>query len=173
VHPAELARMYTLGLDTIAGAKILQVKFGTAGAFQPGQTVLHKERRARIIRISADTAAIRYWGESDEVAVPPEALSPPLNTLARLCVTGIQGNRVETSPQVARLAFAGRPRRGGSRVTASPLIGLVTLEAGPPTSVRYQPDAVVIPRRSRPERRSVPERRSERGGFRLPSERRS
>jgi len=65
--------MYTLGLDTIAGAKILQVKFGTAGAFQPGQTVLHKERRARIIRISADTAAIRYWGESDEVAVPPEA----------------------------------------------------------------------------------------------------
>jgi hypothetical protein len=81
VHPAELARMYTLGLDTIAGAKILQVKFGTAGAFQPGQTVLHKERRARIIRISADTAAIRYWGESDEVAVPPEALSPPLNTL--------------------------------------------------------------------------------------------
>jgi hypothetical protein len=81
LHPAELARMYTLGLDTIAGAKMLQVKFGTAGAFQPGQTVLHKERRARIIRISADTAAIRYWGESDHVAVPPEALSLPLNTV--------------------------------------------------------------------------------------------
>ena len=69
VHPAELARMYTLGMDTIAGAKMLQVKFGTAGAFQPGQTVLHNERRARIIRISAGTAAIRYWGEGDHVAV--------------------------------------------------------------------------------------------------------
>jgi hypothetical protein len=80
VHPAELARMYTLGMDTIAGAKMLQVKFGTAGAFQPGQTVLHNERRARIIRISAGTAAIRYWGEGDHVAVPPEALSLPPTT---------------------------------------------------------------------------------------------
>jgi hypothetical protein len=72
--------MYSLGLDTIAGAKMLQVKFGTAGAFQPGQTVLHNERRARIIRLSAGTAAIRYWGESDHVTVRPEALSLPPTT---------------------------------------------------------------------------------------------
>ena len=80
MHPAELARMDTLGLDTIAGAKILQVKFGTAGAFQLGQTVLHDERRARIIGIRAGSAAIRYWGESDHVVVPPESLSLPPTT---------------------------------------------------------------------------------------------
>ena len=81
MRPAELAGMYSLGLDTIAGAKMLQVKFGVAGDFRPGQTVLHNERRARIIHISAGTAAIRYWGESDQVAVPPEALSLPTSSL--------------------------------------------------------------------------------------------
>jgi hypothetical protein len=33
--------MYTLGLDTIAGAKLLQLKFGSFGAFQPDQAVIH------------------------------------------------------------------------------------------------------------------------------------
>ena len=71
------SRMYTLGLDTIAGSKLLQVKFGSAGAFQPDQAVLHEERRARFIRISDGAAIIRHWGDSQPVAVPPEALSLP------------------------------------------------------------------------------------------------
>ena len=91
--------MYTLGLDTIAGAKILQVKFGTAGAFQPGQTVLHNERRARIIGIRAGSAAIRYWGESDHVVVPPEALSLPPTTSH------------DSAPRVSRRADPSLPAR--------------------------------------------------------------
>jgi hypothetical protein len=67
--------MYTLGLDTIAGSKLLQLKFGSAGAFQPDQAVTHGGRRARFIRISDGAAVIRHWGDSDPVAVPPEALS--------------------------------------------------------------------------------------------------
>lgn len=100
MRPAELARMYTLGMDTIAGAKMLQVKFGTAGAFHPGQTVLHNERRARIIRISAGTAAIRYWGESGHVAVQPEALSlpPPTSHDSAPRASGGVGSGVRARP---------------------------------------------------------------------------
>jgi hypothetical protein len=72
--------MYTLGLDTIAGAKLLQLKFGAVGAFQPDQAVMHGDRRARFIRMSGGAAIIRHWGDSQPVAVPPEALSlPPEN----------------------------------------------------------------------------------------------
>jgi hypothetical protein len=53
--------MYTLGLDTIAGAKLLQVKFGRAGVFQPNQAVMHGNRRARFIRITNGVALIRHW----------------------------------------------------------------------------------------------------------------
>lgn len=69
--------MYTLGMDTIAGAKMLQLKFGRAGAFQPEQCVMHEEQRARFIRVSEGAAVIRHWDASDPVAVLPETLSLP------------------------------------------------------------------------------------------------
>jgi hypothetical protein len=69
--------MYTLGLDTIAGSKLLQLKFGSGGAFQPDQAVLHGDRRARFIRISDGAAIIQHWGDSRPVAVQPETLSLP------------------------------------------------------------------------------------------------
>ena len=69
--------MYTLGLDTIAGAKLLQLRFGRAGAFQPEQAVVHRDRRARFIRVSDGAAIIRYWDHSHPVAVPLETLSLP------------------------------------------------------------------------------------------------
>ena len=69
--------MYTLGMDTIAGAKLLQLKFGSAGLFQPERAVLHEGRRARFIRISDGAAIIRHWGDGKPVAVPPETLSLP------------------------------------------------------------------------------------------------
>jgi hypothetical protein len=44
--------METLGIDTIAGTRLLQLKLGSAGAFQPDQPVVHEDRRAGFIRIS-------------------------------------------------------------------------------------------------------------------------
>jgi hypothetical protein len=72
--------MYTLGLDTIAGSKLLQLKFGPSGVFQPDQTVMHGDRRARFIRISDGAAVIHHFGNSRPVAVPPESLSLPTET---------------------------------------------------------------------------------------------
>jgi hypothetical protein len=69
--------MNSLGLDTIAGAKLLQLRFGSAGVFQPEQAVIHCDRRARFIRVSDGAAIIRYWGDSRAVTVPLEALSLP------------------------------------------------------------------------------------------------
>ena len=69
--------MYTLGLDTIAGSKLLQLKFGSSGVFQPDQAVMHGDRRARFICISDGAAIIQHWGNSHPVAVPPETLSLP------------------------------------------------------------------------------------------------
>jgi hypothetical protein len=69
--------MYTLGLDTIAGSKLLQLKFGPSGVFQPDRAVMHGDRRARFIRISDGAALIQHWGNSHPVAVPPETLSLP------------------------------------------------------------------------------------------------
>jgi len=66
-----------MGLDTMAGARLLQLRFGAAGVFQPEQAVMHEDRRARFIRVSDGVAIIRYWGESLPVAVPPETLSLP------------------------------------------------------------------------------------------------
>ena len=71
-----LARMYTLGLDTIAGSKLLQLKFGRRGLFQADEVVLHGDRRARFIRVSEGAAIIRSWGDGCPVAVPLETLSP-------------------------------------------------------------------------------------------------
>jgi len=69
--------MYTLGLDTIAGAKLLQLKFGPSGVFQPEQAVMLGERRARFIRVSDGDAIIQPWGATQSIAVPPETLSLP------------------------------------------------------------------------------------------------
>lgn len=69
--------MDKLGLDTIAGARLLQLKFGSAGAFQPDQAVMHGNRRARFIRIHKGAAVIQHWGDSHAVAVPFERLSVP------------------------------------------------------------------------------------------------
>ena len=77
-----LEGMYTLGLDTIAGAKLLQLKFGTSGVFQPNQAVMHGDRRARFIRMSEGAAIIRHWGDSQPVTVPPETLSTPASEAA-------------------------------------------------------------------------------------------
>jgi len=70
--------MDTLGLDTIAGAKLLQLKFGRAADFQPDQAVMHGDRRARFIRVKNGAAIIQHWGDSHAVAVPLEALSIPV-----------------------------------------------------------------------------------------------
>jgi len=75
--------MYTLGLDTIEGAKILQLKFGLAGVFQPDQAVMHGDRRARFVRISDGDAIIRRWGDSHPITVPLETLSLPAPADAR------------------------------------------------------------------------------------------
>ena len=69
--------MYTLGLDTIAGAKLLQVKFGLAAAFQPDQAVMHKDERARFSGASGGAAIIRHPGDRHPLAVPLDALSLP------------------------------------------------------------------------------------------------
>ena len=74
---AETGGMYTLGLDTIGGAKLLQLKFGAAGAFQPDQAVLHGGRRARFVRMSDGAAIIRHVGDDRPVAVALETLSVP------------------------------------------------------------------------------------------------
>jgi hypothetical protein len=72
--------MYTLGLDTIAGAKLLQLKFGSAAAFQPDQAVMHGDHRARFIRVSGGAAVIRRCGDSHAIAVPLESVSQPPET---------------------------------------------------------------------------------------------
>ena len=64
-------------MDTIGGAKLLQMKFGSSFVLQPDQSVMHGERRARFIRMSDGAALIRYWGENQAVAVSPENLSLP------------------------------------------------------------------------------------------------
>jgi hypothetical protein len=76
--PPKLARMNTsTALDTIAGSKLLQLRFGRAGDFQPNQAVIHDDRRARFIRVSDGAAIIRYWGDDRSVAVPLESISLP------------------------------------------------------------------------------------------------
>jgi hypothetical protein len=69
--------MYSLGLDTIEGAKLLQLKFGSLGVFQPEHAVMHGDRRARFIGSSDGVAIVRHWGDSHPVKVPPESLSLP------------------------------------------------------------------------------------------------
>lgn len=69
--------METLGLETIAGSKLLQLKFGPSGVFQPGQAVMHGDRRARFVRVENGAAIIQHWGDSHTVSVSLESLSLP------------------------------------------------------------------------------------------------
>jgi hypothetical protein len=64
-------------MDTIAGARLLQARFGSSFILQPDLPVLHGGRRARFIRMSHGAALIRYWGDGNAVAVPPESLALP------------------------------------------------------------------------------------------------
>jgi hypothetical protein len=76
--PAEACGMYgSTAVDTIAGAKLLQVRFGSSFILQPDQSVIHGDRRARFIRMSDGAAIIRYWDDNRAIAVPPESLSLP------------------------------------------------------------------------------------------------
>jgi hypothetical protein len=110
-----LARMNTIGMDTIAGSKLLQVRFGLSGVFQSDQAVMHGDRRARFIRMCDGAAIIRYWGESRSVAVPPETLSlpppkqrqpaqrAPVGTDAREAVASTNRSRLGVRAKVERL----------------------------------------------------------------------
>ena len=101
-----LARVYTLGLDTIAGSKLLQLKFGAAASFQPDQAVLHGDRRARFIRMDDGGAMIRHWGESHPVAVPLEALSlpsPKADYAPLRAPAGARARQARATPGRARL----------------------------------------------------------------------
>jgi hypothetical protein len=74
---AELARMDTTAMDTIAGSKILEARLRATVAFQPDQAVMHGDRRATFIRLHAGAAIIRHWGDSRAVSVPLGSLSLP------------------------------------------------------------------------------------------------
>lgn len=97
--------MNSIGLDTIAGAKLLQLRFGPAGAFQPEQAVMHGDRRARFIRVCNGAAVIRYWDDSRPIAVPLETLSLPPTKQSDLALCAPDG------PGARKLgSSAGRPR---------------------------------------------------------------
>ena len=105
--------MYTLGLDTIAGAKLLQLKFGASGAFQPDQAVMHGEQRARFIRMSDGAAIVRHWGSSHPVAVPLEALSLPAGEPGYPALRGAaraDARRAGASPKRSRLGLGAEGR---------------------------------------------------------------
>jgi hypothetical protein len=97
-----LARMYSLGLETIAGAKLLQLKFGSAAHFQPDHSVVHDDRRARFIRVQDGAALVRHPGDSDPVAVPLDALSLPPAKVERFRVR--PPLKADTRPSGATLA---------------------------------------------------------------------
>jgi hypothetical protein len=97
--------METLGLETVAGAKLLQLKFGRSGAFQPGQAVMHGDRRARFIRVKDGAAIIQHWGDSHAVSVSLESLSVPPEK-PRSLVSAAAASR----PPVARAEMRRGPR---------------------------------------------------------------
>jgi hypothetical protein len=96
-----LALMNSIGLDTIAGSKLLQLKFGSASAFQPDQAVMHKGRRARFIRVRNGAAIIQHWGGSHALAVPLDTLSVPPQKQrypAQRATAGADARQAGTSP---------------------------------------------------------------------------
>src|SRR5262245_9548218 len=106
--------MNSIGLDTIAGAKLLQLRFGPAGAFQPDQAVMHGNRRARFIRVKNGAAVIQHWGDSHAVAVPLETLSlaptkprhPPQGA-----PVGAEARQTAVTPNRRRLVARARAER--------------------------------------------------------------
>jgi hypothetical protein len=139
----KLARMYSLGLDTIAGVKLRQLKFRPAGLFQPVQSVVHRDRRARFIRAQDGSALVRHSGDSRPIAVPLEALSLPaptadcsrvrslINVATRPSGTRLEGQRavnemaVMPSSATATAPLVRPRRRAGPalRPTRSPCVG--------------------------------------------------
>lgn len=118
--------MDTLGLDTIAGAKLLQLKFGSFGTFQPDQAVMHEGRRARFIRIGDGVAVIRHCGGSDAVTVPLETLSLPPEeqeypALRRTARTDARQAWSSTNPPGTGVR-AGLDRRSHRRPQGRPLL---------------------------------------------------
>ena len=113
--------MNTIGLDTIAGAKLLQVRFGSSGAFQPDRAVMHGDRRARFIRMSDGAAIIRHWDDSHPVAVPLESLSlPPAD---------------QPEPSESKYRPAWRVARGGLRRRSRRVIPVVAARVKHPPAV--------------------------------------
>ena len=105
--------VYTLGLDTIAGAKLLQLKFGAFGTFQPDQAVMHGGRRARFIRMSNGAAIIRHCGSSHPIAVPLEALAFPAGAQDYPALRGAvraDARQAGTSPKQSRLGVRAEGR---------------------------------------------------------------
>lgn len=102
-------------LDTIAGSRLLQLRFGRAGDFQPDQAVIHEDRRARFIGVSDGAAVIRYWGDAQTVAVPLESLSLP---------SAGQDDRALRAPPVARARHAAADR---TRLARRPRLGWLPL----------------------------------------------
>jgi hypothetical protein len=101
-----LAQTNSIGLDTIAGAKLLQLKFGSAGAFQPDQAVTHNGRRARFIRVKNGAAIIQHWGDSHALAVPLDTLSvlPQKQRYpAQHAPAGAEARQIGTTPNRSRL----------------------------------------------------------------------
>jgi hypothetical protein len=112
--------MYTLGLDTIAGSKLLQVKFGSSAAFQPNQAVMHGDRRARFIGVKNGAAIIQRWGDSHALAVPLDSLSLPPEKQhypALRARSGTDAHQAWVTPNSRRQARAGGwlPRRHPQR----------------------------------------------------------
>lgn len=119
--------MDSLGLDTIAGAKLLQVKFGAAAAFQPDQAVMHEDRRARFIGARDSVAIIRYSADRNPIAVPLEALSLPAEEQdyseapaharadARQAGAAPHRSRLVVRPEMGRLSRHHPQRRAGLR----------------------------------------------------------
>lgn len=108
--------MYTLGLDTIAGSKLLQIRFGRSASFQPDQAVMHGDQRARFIRASDGTAIIRDWGSRSPVAVPLEALSlPPAKEdhAALSASAGADARQAGSLPRRSRLSVRAGMRGAG------------------------------------------------------------
>jgi hypothetical protein len=68
---------------------------------------MHRDRRARFIRISDGAAIIRHWGDSHPVAVQPETLSLPpaqVNPSAPRLPARAKTRRAAVPPRRRRLA---------------------------------------------------------------------
>ena len=65
------------GLSSPGYVAVARAHPAPAVQFRPDQSVLHGDRRATVIRVSGDSAIIRYRGDSHAHSVPLESLSLP------------------------------------------------------------------------------------------------